>query len=128
MSERATRDSEIAARARQWLLSTTNATLCTRCSDEELPDWPFGSLAPFALTETGAPKATLVWLQSYMEHERVVFGDDPWPYGFEANRKTIEALAAYVYEQGLAERLVLPQSLFAAETLGIDDRAIAAQH
>ena len=49
MSERATRDSEIAGRARQWLLSTTNATLCTRCSDEEMPDWPFGSLAPFAL-------------------------------------------------------------------------------
>ena len=67
MSERATRDSEIAGRARQWLLSTSNATLCTRCSDEEMPDWPFGSLAPFALTETGAP---IVLISEIAEHTR----------------------------------------------------------
>ncbi len=67
MSERATRDSEIAGRARQWLLSTSNAILCTRCADEEMPDWPFGSLAPFALTETGAP---IVLVSEIAEHTR----------------------------------------------------------
>jgi putative heme iron utilization protein len=72
MTERATRDSEIAARARQWLLSTTNAILCTRCSDEELPDWPFGSLAPFALTETGAP---VVLISEIAEHTRNLLKD-----------------------------------------------------
>jgi 4,5-dihydroxyphthalate decarboxylase len=70
-----------------------------------------------SLSETGAPRATLVWLQSYLEHERATFGADPWPYGFDANRKTIEALATYVHEQGLAERLVPAEELFAAETL-----------
>jgi putative heme iron utilization protein len=67
MTERATRDSEIAGRARQWLLTTFNAILCTRCSDEEMPDWPFGSLAPFALTETGAP---IVLISEIAEHTR----------------------------------------------------------
>jgi putative heme iron utilization protein len=72
MGERATRDSEIAARARQWLLATSNATLCTRCSDEEMPDWPFGSLAPFALSETGAP---IVLISEIAEHTRNLMKD-----------------------------------------------------
>jgi 4,5-dihydroxyphthalate decarboxylase len=79
------------------------------------------------LTETGAAKVTLVWLQAHLERERQVFGDDPWPYGFEANRKTIEALSAYVYEQGLAERLVRAEDLFAAETLELQETATAAR-
>jgi 4,5-dihydroxyphthalate decarboxylase len=74
-----------------------------------------------SLTETGAPKATLVWLQSYLEREREIFGPDPWPYGFEANRRTVEALATYVHEQGLAERVVPAESLFAPETLELED-------
>ncbi|MPZ13074.1 MAG: ABC transporter substrate-binding protein [Chloroflexi bacterium] len=70
-----------------------------------------------AIAETGAPKVTLTWLQAYAENERQIFGDDPWPYGFRANRRTIETLTTYVYEQGLAERLVPAESLFARETL-----------
>jgi putative heme iron utilization protein len=67
MAERANRESEIAARARQWLLSAGNAVLCTRCSDEEMPDWPFGSLAPFALTANGSP---IVLISEIAEHTR----------------------------------------------------------
>jgi putative heme iron utilization protein len=67
MAERAARTSEIAARARQWLLSTSNAVLCTRCSDDEMLDWPFGSLAPFALGETGAP---IILVSEIAEHTR----------------------------------------------------------
>jgi 4,5-dihydroxyphthalate decarboxylase len=69
------------------------------------------------LEETGAPKTSLVWLQAHFEAEKAVFGPDPWPYGVEANRKTLEALVTYVHEQGLAERLVPPEELFAEETL-----------
>jgi len=76
-----------------------------------------------SLSETGAPRATLVWLQSYLEHERQVFGPDPWPYGFEPNRKTVEALATYAHEQGLAPRLVAAEELFAPETLNLVDSA-----
>ena len=69
------------------------------------------------LQDTGAPRVTLTWLQAHLEAERAVFGDDPWPYGLEANRKSVEALTTYSYEQGIIERPVSVESLFAAETL-----------
>jgi 4,5-dihydroxyphthalate decarboxylase len=74
------------------------------------------------LGDTGAPRVMLTWLQAYLQKEREVFGSNPWPYGFEANRKSIEALTTYVYEQGLAEEPVAPESLFAEETLTLEDR------
>jgi len=74
-----------------------------------------------SLGDTGAPRVTLTWLQAWLEKEREVFGDNPWPYGFKPNRKTIEALTTYVQEQGLAERLVPPESLFAEDTLDLED-------
>lgn len=69
------------------------------------------------LEETGAPKASLVWLQAHVEAERAIFGPDHWPYGFGPNRKTLEALTTYEYEQGLTDRLVAVEELFAKETL-----------
>jgi 4,5-dihydroxyphthalate decarboxylase len=68
------------------------------------------------MQDTGAPATTLVWLQAHVEMERAIFGADHWPYGFAANRKTVEALTNYVYEQGLSERLVSVEELFAKET------------
>jgi 4,5-dihydroxyphthalate decarboxylase len=67
--------------------------------------------------ETGAPKVSLTWLQECIERERAFFGDDPWPYGYQANRKTIEAFTAYSYEQGLCENPVRADSLYAEELL-----------
>jgi hypothetical protein len=61
------RDDERALRARQWLLSSTNATLSTLSAGEALRGWPFGSLAPFALRETGAP---FVLISEIAEHTR----------------------------------------------------------
>jgi len=72
------------------------------------------------LGETGAPRTTLVWLQAHLDAERAVFGPDFWPYGVEANRKSLEALVTYSYEQGLSERPVAVEELFAPETLGLN--------
>jgi 4,5-dihydroxyphthalate decarboxylase len=72
-----------------------------------------------SMEETGVPRVSLVWLQRYIEAERAFFGGDPFPYGLEANRPTIEALARYVHEQGLSERLVSAEEPFAAETLSL---------
>jgi 4,5-dihydroxyphthalate decarboxylase len=44
-------------------------------------------------------------------------GEDFWPYGVEANRKTLEAMTRYSYEQGLAVRRLDVNELFAAGTL-----------
>jgi 4,5-dihydroxyphthalate decarboxylase len=40
------------------------------------------------------------------------FGGDPWPYGVEANRPTLEALLRYLAEQSLIEAPIPVQDLF----------------
>ncbi len=44
-------------------------------------------------------------------------GDDYWPYGVEPNRKALETLMRYSCEQGLAERALPIETLFAPSTL-----------
>ena len=56
------------------------------------------------LLETGSPKASFGWLQAIIEEEQAVFGQDWYPYGVEQNRRSIEALLQFNYEQGLTPR------------------------
>jgi 4,5-dihydroxyphthalate decarboxylase len=69
------------------------------------------------MTETGSAKASLAWLQPAIEEEQALFGADWWAYGLEANRPTLEALTQYVHEQGLSDRRVAIEELFAPVTL-----------
>jgi 4,5-dihydroxyphthalate decarboxylase len=48
-------------------------------------------------------------------------GENYWPYGVEANRKTLEALFEYSYEQGLAERRLRVEDIFCPSTLELED-------
>jgi 4,5-dihydroxyphthalate decarboxylase len=69
------------------------------------------------LRETAAAKAMLPWLQAHVEDARRELGDDYWPYGFEKNRDTLATFLRYHHEQGLSERRLEPEDLFAPETL-----------
>ena len=69
------------------------------------------------LLETGSAKATLAWLQSALEEEQEVFGADWWAYGVEPNRQSLNALLGYSYEQGLSDRRISIEELFAPSTL-----------
>ena len=40
-------------------------------------------------------------------------GGDYWTYGIDANRKTLETMARYSYEQGLAVRQLSVDEMFA---------------
>ena len=40
-------------------------------------------------------------------------GDDFWPYGIEANRKTLDAFLRYADEQGVSQRRVALEEMFA---------------
>ena len=40
-----------------------------------------------------------------------LFGGDPYPFGIEENRPTLEYLR-YTHEQGIAHRLVQPEDIF----------------
>ena len=43
----------------------------------------------------------LPWLPDDIDEIYDVFGGDPWPYGLEPNRPTLEALVTYLVDQGL---------------------------
>jgi 4,5-dihydroxyphthalate decarboxylase len=47
---------------------------------------------------------------------REVMGGDWWPYGVDANRKTLETFLRYHHQQGLSTRLMTAEELFARET------------
>jgi 4,5-dihydroxyphthalate decarboxylase len=40
------------------------------------------------------------------------FGGDPWPYGVDANRPTLEALVRYMAEQSLIKAPISVDELF----------------
>jgi 4,5-dihydroxyphthalate decarboxylase len=65
-----------------------------------------------SLYDTDALVSTIPWLIDHVEESRRILGPEYWPYGLEPNRPTFEALCRYVYEQGLAPRVVTPDELF----------------
>ena len=42
-----------------------------------------------------------------------LFGSDPWPYGLEANRVTLETLMQFLVEQRLSPKTTAIDDLFA---------------
>jgi 4,5-dihydroxyphthalate decarboxylase len=64
----------------------------------------------------GAP-FMVPWLAALLEENRALMGDDPWPYGVEPNRKTLETYLRYHHEQGLSKRRFAIDEIFVPETL-----------
>jgi 4,5-dihydroxyphthalate decarboxylase len=56
------------------------------------------------------------WSFAALETGAEIFGGDPWPYGIEPNRRTLEAFLDFTAEQGVAQRRLEPEDLFAPET------------
>jgi 4,5-dihydroxyphthalate decarboxylase len=69
------------------------------------------------LLETGSPKASFAWLQPMLEEEQSIIGKDWFPYGIEPNRASLGALLQYTHEQGLSDRLLEIEELFAPSTM-----------
>jgi 4,5-dihydroxyphthalate decarboxylase len=74
-------------------------------------------LADAEFAETTALKIGLPWVNAEYDATREVMGDDYWSYGIEGNRKTLEAMARYSFEQGLAVRLLSVEEMFAPSTM-----------
>lgn len=60
----------------------------------------------------GAPRYLLPWLQADIEKMDEVFGPDPWPYGIEANRPTLDALMRYMVDQHYLAKPIPLEDLF----------------
>ena len=73
------------------------------------------------LHKLGWAMISLPWVGKELEDTRQLMGDNYWPYGIDANRKVLEALFRYSYEQGLASRQLTIEELFHPTTLELRD-------
>jgi 4,5-dihydroxyphthalate decarboxylase len=69
------------------------------------------------LNESAALPYALPWLMAEVEETQGLMGDDPFAYGVQRNRKTLETLAGYTFRQGLAPRRLTVEEMFADSTL-----------
>jgi 4,5-dihydroxyphthalate decarboxylase len=53
----------------------------------------------------------------YLEEERRLWGDNPWPHGLKANRNTVETFVRYAHDQGYINRRLAIEEMFAETTL-----------
>lgn len=59
----------------------------------------------------------LVWVKELMQEQEAIFGSDPWPYTLQQNRKALEAVVRYEYEQGMIKRKPEIEELFSPASL-----------
>jgi 4,5-dihydroxyphthalate decarboxylase len=60
---------------------------------------------------------SLPLMRAYLDETLALFGDDPWPYGLERNRRELETLLRLAYEQGLTRRQLSVEELFEPRSL-----------
>lgn len=59
----------------------------------------------------------ILWSSEYAQRSRKLFGEQYWPYGVEANRRTLEPFLRYAHEQGVCHRLLKVEELFPPQVL-----------
>ena len=59
----------------------------------------------------------LVWPQELLKEQKAIFDADAWPYGLEPNRKALEAVVRYEYEQGMIRKKPAIEELFVPPSL-----------
>ena len=73
------------------------------------------------LRRTGWATISLPWAAKELEETRALMGENFWPYGVEANRKALETLFQYSYEQGLSSKKLKIEDVFHRSTLNFTD-------
>ncbi|WP_428908048.1 PhnD/SsuA/transferrin family substrate-binding protein [Niallia sp. Krafla_26] len=69
------------------------------------------------LFDLTALKTMLPWGVFEAEEERKIFNGNIWPYGIEENYHVLDTFLQYHFEQGLSERRVRVEELFAPNTV-----------
>lgn len=69
-----------------------------------------------AMHITNTLACTLPWLFAEIDLLKQIFGSDWWPYGIEPNRHLLETLIRYMGEQGLIDRSLKVEEVFAPNT------------
>jgi 4,5-dihydroxyphthalate decarboxylase len=73
------------------------------------------------LETTTVLRTTLPWAKDEFESTREIMGDNYWKYGIEENRKELEAIMRYVYEQGLVKSKIGFEEMFDPSTLSFHE-------
>lgn len=73
------------------------------------------AIAHRKMRELGTLRYMLPWMAAELEEIEQVFGGDPWPYGIDENRASIEALVQYLADQSLIDKPVPIEQLFVPE-------------
>ena len=61
-------------------------------------------------------RAPIAWCHdAAVDSQKLFGGDDAWPYGIEPNRRTLEAFLKFCLEQGVLQRPLQVEDLFARE-------------
>ena len=112
---------------RQTKLYPIMHTVVVRTELLESDQWIAGTLvAAFeeakrnSLTRLGdinASRFPLPWIRDYLREIQTEFGDDPFPYGVDPNRHTLQAFVQFCHEQGVIARHLSIEELFAPTTL-----------
>jgi 4,5-dihydroxyphthalate decarboxylase len=68
------------------------------------------------IVEIGLSHVPMPWVAEHARRWREIAGEDFWPYGIEPNRPTLEAFVQYAFEQGVTQRKLQLEELFAPET------------
>lgn len=68
-------------------------------------------------SDLSALRVTLPWFAAELEETRALMGPDFWPYGVEANRKTLSRMLEYAHCHGTVDRLLSLEEIFAPSTL-----------
>jgi 4,5-dihydroxyphthalate decarboxylase len=64
------------------------------------------------LLDPAVSRYPLAWLPTHAARMRTMFDGDPFPFGIDENRATLEQLALYTYQQGIAHKLVNVDDMF----------------
>ena len=91
---------------------------------EEHPWVPLSLMAAFEQAKRLAYRrfrdprySPLAWVESMLEEQDEVLGDDPWPYDFATNEPALATLQRFAHEQGLISEKVEVSSHFWPSTL-----------
>jgi 4,5-dihydroxyphthalate decarboxylase len=65
--------------------------------------------------DANAPRFPVPWAPANAERAQQLIGSDPWPYGIEPNRRTLETFLSFAFEQGVCARKLTAEELFVPE-------------
>jgi 4,5-dihydroxyphthalate decarboxylase len=68
------------------------------------------------IADIGGSPLPVPWSRRHALDAWAVMGaDDPWPYGVESNRPTLEAFLRFSHRQGITPQLLRPEDIFAKQ-------------